>query len=166
MKSVVEKICFFYFVSHIVITLTMDIQFLLHEYFEIYLPALAQVFKDYGRDFDPLSLDRPIWIKSMIFVECIGQLPFFPIASIAFYKGVESIFFQKWKTGLIIYSTHVATTMIPILGYLLLNYSRFTASQYVAWKYLLNISVYSIYLIIPLTVLYICVQSRGSKVKQ
>ncbi|XP_034087516.1 LOW QUALITY PROTEIN: sigma intracellular receptor 2 [Gymnodraco acuticeps] len=100
--------------SHIPITLFID-----------YKPCYrdmctSQPLKDlirwYGRMFkDPMVLDPPQWFTSFIFCEALFQTPFFPVAAYAFLKGG-----CKWiRTPAIVYATHVATTLVPILTHIL-----------------------------------------------
>lgn len=49
---------------------------------------LRDVLTWYSEDFkDPMVVDPPEWFKSFIFCEALLQLPFFPIAAYAFFKG-------------------------------------------------------------------------------
>nr|XP_023854066.1 LOW QUALITY PROTEIN: sigma intracellular receptor 2 [Salvelinus alpinus] len=68
----------------------------------------------HGDEFrDSMMFDPPTWFKSLVFCEALVQSPFFPIAVNAFFKGGG-----KWiRTPAIVYSTHVATTLVPILYY-------------------------------------------------
>lgn len=106
---VLEIIFFFYFASHIPITLFIDLQALLPEHvyprqvssdhgvlFFCLLrddsPSFSHQLKNllrwYAEEFkDPMVLDPPEWFKSFIFCEAFLQMPFFPIAAYAFLKG-------------------------------------------------------------------------------
>ncbi|MEQ2169364.1 hypothetical protein GOODEAATRI_024435, partial [Goodea atripinnis] len=112
---VLEIIFFFYFASHIPITLFIDLQALLpgdvypqpvssdHSVFFIcllrrlslaadinhsFLHQLVDLLRWYAEEFkDPMMLDHPEWFKSFVFCEALLQMPFFPIAAYAFLKG-------------------------------------------------------------------------------
>ncbi|XP_023700691.1 sigma intracellular receptor 2 [Paramormyrops kingsleyae] len=147
---VLEAIFFLYFASHIPITLFIDLQALLPA--QLYPQPLTDLLKWYAAEFkDPMMLDPPIWFKSFVFCEALLQMPFFPIAAYAFLKGS-----CRWiRTPAIIYSTHVATTLIPILAYILFN--QFPNSPHPGPKTsrerLTLMAIYSPYLIIPLMLL-------------
>ncbi|KAM3849623.1 sigma intracellular receptor 2 [Diretmus argenteus] len=147
---ILEIIFFLYFASHIPITLFLDLQALLPEH--VYPQALRDLLKWYGEDFhDPLMLQPPFWFKSFIFCEALLQLPFFPVAAYAFLKGG-----CKWiRTPAIVYSTHVATTLVPILSHILFH--DFPAGPHPGpqtpkqrWTL---VSIYVPYLLIPLLLL-------------
>ncbi|XP_075993230.1 sigma intracellular receptor 2 [Genypterus blacodes] len=111
---VLEIIFFFYFASHIPITLCIDLQALLPPH--VYPQALKDLLQWYGEAFrDPMVLDPPCWFQSFILCEALLQLPFFPVAAYAFLKGG-----CQWiRTPAIVYSAHVATTLVPILAHIL-----------------------------------------------
>lgn len=49
---------------------------------------LRNVLQWYAKEFkDPLLQDPPEWFKSFVFCELVFQLPFFPFAAYAFFKG-------------------------------------------------------------------------------
>nr|XP_020038087.1 transmembrane protein 97 [Castor canadensis] len=103
-----------YFLSHIPITLFMDLQLLLPP--ELYPVEFRNLINWYSKEFkDPLVQNPPLWFQSFVFCELVFQLPFFPIATYAFFKGS-----CRWiRTPSIIYSVHTMTTLIPILYTLL-----------------------------------------------
>lgn len=145
-----EIVFFFYFASHIPITLFIDLQALLPEH--VYPQPFKDVLLWYAAEFrDPLVLEPPVWFRAFIFSEVLVQLPFFPIAAYAFFKGS-----CKWiRTPAIIYSVHVATTLIPILGHILLHnfpVAPVPGPQTSKERWTL-VSVYAPYLIIPLILL-------------
>ncbi|XP_066536572.1 sigma intracellular receptor 2 [Hoplias malabaricus] len=145
-----EIIFFIYFATHIPITLFLDLQALLPE--DIYPQALKDVLHWYAADFkDPMVLDPPFWFKSFVFCEALIQLPFFPIATYAFLKGN-----CRWiRTPAIVYSTHVATSLIPIFAHILFH--NFPVAPYPGpqtfKERLTLVSIYAPYLIIPITLL-------------
>uniref|UniRef100_A0A3Q4BST6 Transmembrane protein 97 n=1 Tax=Mola mola TaxID=94237 RepID=A0A3Q4BST6_MOLML len=147
---ILEIIFFLYFASHIPITLFIDLQALFPEH--VYPQQLRDVLRWYSEDFrDPMVVDPPEWFKSFIFCEALLQLPFFPIAAYAFLKGG-----CRWiRTPAILYSTHVATTLLPILSHILFH--QFPANPHAGpqtqqerWRLL---SIYVPYLLVPLLLL-------------
>ncbi|CAK6970341.1 sigma intracellular receptor 2 [Scomber scombrus] len=147
---VLEIIFFFYFASHIPITLFIDLQALLPGH--VYPQPLKDLLKWYAAEFkDPMMLAPPEWFKSFIFCEALLQTPFFPIAAYAFLKGG-----CKWiRTPAIVYSTHVATTLVPILAHVLFYQfpeEPHPGPQTPQERWLL-VSIYAPYLLIPVLIL-------------
>ncbi|GCC24592.1 hypothetical protein chiPu_0002994 [Chiloscyllium punctatum] len=149
-SRLIEWVFACYFFTHIPITLAIDLQALLPG--DLYLPALQDLLKWYAARFkDPMMLDPPAWFKAFILCEALLQLPFFPVAAYAFYKGNCS-----WiRTPAIIYSTHVTTTVIAILAHILFN--DFSKSMYPGPKStserLTLSAIYIPYLLIPVLIL-------------
>ncbi|XP_069767230.1 sigma intracellular receptor 2 [Narcine bancroftii] len=145
-----ERIFCLYFVTHIPITLAIDLQALLPRW--MYPAPLQSLLKWYAARFqDPMIIDPPAWFKACIFCEALLQMPFFPVAAYAFYKGNCS-----WiRTPAIVYSTHVATTVISILGHIMFN--DFSKSTHPGPKTLSGrlslLAIYIPYLITPLMIL-------------
>uniref|UniRef100_UPI00398F0481 sigma intracellular receptor 2 n=1 Tax=Pristiophorus japonicus TaxID=55135 RepID=UPI00398F0481 len=145
-----EWVFFFYFFTHIPITLAIDLQALLPEW--LYPPALQGLLKWYAAQFkDPMIMDPPAWFNACILCEALLQMPFFPVAAYAFYKGSCS-----WiRTPAIVYSTHVATTVISILAHILFN--DFSKSTYPGPNTLSErlslLAIYAPYLLIPIMIL-------------
>ncbi|KAI1893378.1 hypothetical protein AGOR_G00123120 [Albula goreensis] len=148
---ILEIIFFFYFASHIPITLFIDLQALLPE--QVYPQALIDLLHWYAAEFkDPMVVDPPVWFKSFIFCEAVVQLPFFPLATYAFWKGG-----CRWiRTPAIVYSTHVATTLIPILSYVLFHGFPETPhpGPQTLEERLTLVTVYAPYLLIPMMLLF------------
>ncbi|KAF0023427.1 hypothetical protein F2P81_024057 [Scophthalmus maximus] len=147
---VLEIIFFLYFASHIPITLFIDLQALLPG--QLYPQPLKDLLKWYAEEFkDPMVLDPPAWFKSFILCEAVLQTPFFPIAAYAFLKGG-----RKWiRTPAIVYSTHVATTLVPILAHVL--FYQFPMKPYpgpqTPQERWLLVSIYAPYLLVPVLLL-------------
>ncbi|XP_077064544.1 sigma intracellular receptor 2 [Siphateles boraxobius] len=145
-----EIIYFIYFASHIPITLVVDLQALLPQH--LYPPELRNLLHWYAAEFkDPMMMDPPAWFKSFVFCEALVQLPFFPVAAYAFLKGG-----CKWiRTPAIIYSVHVATTLVPILSHVLFH--NFPLAPHPGPQTLNErltlVSIYAPYLIIPVMIL-------------
>ena len=97
-----------YYVSHIPITLCLDLQGLLKAY---YPSALKELLSWYVKNFnDPLMGGQPVWFKSFIFWECF-QVPYFAVAANAMINRDNSI-----RIPSIIYGAHVSTTVSAILS--------------------------------------------------
>ncbi|KAM9358897.1 sigma intracellular receptor 2 [Symphorus nematophorus] len=146
-----EIIFFLYFASHIPITLFIDLQALLPAH--VYPQPLRDVLSWYAEAFkDPMVLDPPKWFKSFILCEALFQMPFFPVAAYAFLKGG-----CKWiRTPAIVYSVHVATTLLPILAHILLYQfptEPHPGPQSLQERWLL-VSIYAPYLLVPLLLLF------------
>lgn len=152
-RRCLEYVLGFYFLTHIPITLFLDLQGLLPR--ELYPVQVRNLLKWYSAEFkDYLMENSPVWFTSFLFCELLFQLPFFPIAAYAFFKGS-----CRWiRTPAIIYSVHTVTTLIPILAsFLLEDFSK--ASHFKGRgpqtfrERLTLISIYVPYLLIPLTLL-------------
>lgn len=148
---VLEIIFFFYFASHIPITLFIDLQALLPGH--VYPQPLRDLLKWYAEEFkDPMMMDPPEWFKSFVYCEALFQMPFFPIAAYAFLKGG-----CKWiRIPAIIYSVHVATTLLPILGHILFHQfpmEPHPGPQTMQERWLL-VSIYVPYLLVPLLIVF------------
>ncbi|XP_070249292.1 sigma intracellular receptor 2 [Myotis yumanensis] len=148
-----------YFLSHIPITLLFDLQAVLPR--ELYPVELRNLLTWYAKEFkDPLLQDPPVWFKSFLFCELVFQLPFFPIATYAFFKGG-----CKWiRTAAIVYSAHTMTTLIPILcTFLLEDFSKASGFKGQGPKTLRErltlVSVYAPYFLIPLMLLLFMLRS-------
>ncbi|XP_061701826.1 sigma intracellular receptor 2 [Syngnathoides biaculeatus] len=146
-----EKIFVFYFITHIPITLFIDFQTILPGY--LYPRALKDLLKWYSRVFkDSLLLHPPAWFKSFIVCEAALQTPFFPIAAYAFLKGS-----RHWiRTPAIIYSTHVSTTLIPILSHIIFHDYTVESpwgpeTQQERW---ILVTIYAPYLFVPVLLLF------------
>lgn len=156
----------FYFLSHIPITLFMDLQAVLPR--ELYPDELTKLQKWYAKEFkDPLIQDPPSWFKSFLFCELVFQLPFFPIATYAFFKGG-----CKWiRTPAIIYSVHTITTLIPILTTLLFeDFSKASGLKGQGPKTIRErltlVSFYAPYFLIPLMLLLFMLRSPHYKYEE
>ncbi|XP_012582097.1 PREDICTED: transmembrane protein 97 [Condylura cristata] len=156
----------FYFLSHIPITLLLDLQAVLPH--ELYPVELTKLLKWYVKEFkDPLLQDPPSWFKSFLFCELVFQLPFFPIATYAFFKGG-----CKWiRTPAIIYAVHTITTLIPILStFLFEDFSKASGFKGQGPKTIRErltlASVYAPYLLIPLMLLFFMLRSPHYKFEE
>lgn len=97
-----------YFISHIPITLLIDMQAV---FGAVYPTALRDIITWYGKSFnDVLMSHPPIWFKSFIVAETFLQLPFFFFAIWGLVNKNNII-----RIPGIIYGAHVATTVWTIL---------------------------------------------------
>lgn len=107
-----------YFAIHIATTILIDASPFLPPEFapgKQYLEAFVAQFKD------PLMSTLPVWFKSILLGYCVSkdsemvfQLPLCLYAVVELTLG--SI--HRARIPLIVYATHVITTMVPILGYI------------------------------------------------
>ncbi|XP_019366583.1 PREDICTED: transmembrane protein 97 [Gavialis gangeticus] len=141
-----------YFLSHIPITLLIDLQILVPAS-TVYPQKLTEMLKWYMESFkDAMMLESPAWFRTFVYCEAFLQLPFFPFAAYAFFKGG-----CKWiRTPAIIYSTHVATTLLPVLAHILFHDFSQSKQQgpQAQQERLTLMSVYIPYLLIPLLILF------------
>ncbi|XP_037267418.1 sigma intracellular receptor 2 [Falco biarmicus] len=146
-----ERLFALYFLSHIPVTLLVDLPALL----PAGLPprGLTELLQWYATTFrDPMMLQPPEWFKAFMYCEIFLQMPFFPVAVYAFLKGS-----CKWiRTPAVIYSTHVATTLLAILAHILFH--DFSKSELLGpqtqRERLILLSIYVPYLLIPLLILF------------
>ena len=96
--------------THIPATIMMDSQALVPAKF---VPKFARSLLEFhvNANHDPLMEFQPVWFKSLIAFELVFQLPFFFVGCYAFYHK------RNWiRLPGIVYGTHTATTLIPILA--------------------------------------------------
>uniref|UniRef100_H2QCG8 Transmembrane protein 97 n=1 Tax=Pan troglodytes TaxID=9598 RepID=H2QCG8_PANTR len=165
-RRCVEWLLGLYFLSHIPITLFVDLQAVLPR--ELYPVEFRNLLKWYAKEFkDPLLQEPPAWFKSFLFCELVFQLPFFPIATYAFLKGS-----CKWiRTPAIIYSVHTMTTLIPILStFLFEDFSKASGFKgqrpETLHERLTLVSVYAPYLLIPFVLLIFMLRKKKKKMKE
>ena len=97
-----------YFATHIPITLFVDLQGLMPS---IYPARLSSLLAWYTDRFEDHLMSRPQpWFQSFLFAEALFQLPFFFVALYGLLKR------RNWvRIPSIIYGTHTATTVWPIM---------------------------------------------------
>eukprot|EP00069_Balaena_mysticetus_P012017 bmy_21526T0 len=139
-----------YFLSHVPITLLVDLQAVLpRDLYPVELRNLQEWYTEESKD--PLLHNPPVWFKSFLFRELVFQLPFFLIPTY--------VFFKVWiRTPAIIYSVHTMTTLIPILStFLLQDFSKASCFRGQGPKtfheQLFHVSVCITYLLIPIILL-------------
>ncbi|KAG2483913.1 hypothetical protein HYH03_017234 [Edaphochlamys debaryana] len=110
LTSLLDALFLAFFVIHIPTTLLVDAQSVLPaDWFPLWAREMLQWhIKTNG---DHLVATNPVWFKSLICCELTFQLPFFFIATYAFITKANWI-----RIPCIIYGSHVATTVVPILG--------------------------------------------------
>ncbi|KAG0748804.1 hypothetical protein G6F57_004858 [Rhizopus arrhizus] len=142
MLRTVDWILYCYFLSHIPITLLLDLQAI---YPPNWVPQplldITTRYIDILNDplMNPIKNVHMYWFKSFVFCEAFLQLPFFFVAAYGVYHK------KLWiRLPLVVYGTHVATTVIPCLAE-------------IAWGSKLNyfqtfglLSLYLPYFLIPL----------------
>ncbi|KAM3856474.1 sigma intracellular receptor 2 [Vipera latastei] len=113
MARVLEWTFVFYFLTHIPLTLFIDLQALMPG---VYPSALSDLLTWYKTTFkDSLMASPEPWFKSFLYFEAFLELFFFPVAAYAFWKGN-----CKWiRTPVIIYTTHVITMVVACLTHIL-----------------------------------------------
>jgi len=113
MKRVVDYVYLVYFITHIPITIMFDTQALLPSFILDFFPKqVIEMKRNYCMTYkDAMMADPPSWYQSFLFCEMFLQFPFFFVASYGFYKGLYSML----RLPCLLYGTHVATTLLPIL---------------------------------------------------
>lgn len=112
-----------YFVTHIPVTIIVDMQALVGH---LYPRFMQQVIDWYITNFkgtivcpytplyhrlDPLFIHKPAWFRGMVLCEALFQFPFFFYVVHGFIHRNDAI-----RIPCIIYGAHVATTVVPILA--------------------------------------------------
>jgi hypothetical protein len=143
---------YWFFLSHILITLLIDGQAVLPS---LYPEALRNLLRWYCLHLgDVLMRGEPHyepWFVSIVVCEVLLQLPFFVIALrvIATATANQSSYYPEWfRRACLVYGGHVATTLVPILGTFL------TSNEMTTLQKIMTISVYSPYLIFPLLLVH------------
>ena len=117
-----------YFITHIPITLLIDLQALLGDH---YPPVLQNIYLWYTTSYnDVLMTEKPIWLRSFITAELLFQLPFFFIAVYGFWMK------KIWiRTPSIIYGAHTTTTVIPILSEIIFSTKNTLQEKYILFGF-------------------------------
>eukprot|EP00245_Coleochaete_scutata_P004462 TRINITY_DN170_c0_g1_i2.p1 TRINITY_DN170_c0_g1~~TRINITY_DN170_c0_g1_i2.p1 ORF type:complete len:173 (+),score=29.68 TRINITY_DN170_c0_g1_i2:68-586(+) len=137
----VDIIFIIFFIVHIPTSLLIDSQVVLPPgLFPQVLQDLLQFHISTNEDF--LVGSKPAWFIGLTMCELLVQVPYFFIASYAFIAGKQWI-----QMPSILYGSHVATTLIPILA-------EFWASSLSFEAKVKLTGIYIPYLIIPLWVLF------------
>ena len=133
-----------YFITHIPITLCIDLQGVFHEHYPVILKELYQWYLVEFNDVVMTSA-RP-WLQSFLYAELLFQFPFF------FVVIYGLIYRKNWiRIPSIAYGAHVSTTVLPII----LEFA-FSMQMTVHQKAVL-LAIYSPYFIFPLSIMiYMC----------
>jgi len=136
-----ERIVFLaFFMSHIPITMLVDSQAALpRDIFPQFAVDIVHWYSNGDLFNDPLIREQPEWFRHIVFCEITMQLPFFFFATGMLWNRSNTL-----RLPGLLYGSHVATTMAPILGHFYFS-TALTSSQRASL-----IAVYSPYLIIPL----------------
>ena len=148
MNSILRIVFLGYFISHIPITLCIDLQGLFGSH---YPKPLQDLFAWYIASFnDVVMLEMKPWIKSFIYCEMLFQLPFFFYVTHGLINKSNAI-----RIPSIVYGAHVTTTLFPIMLEVMMS------AQMQELEKITLLSVYSPYLLLPLTLmLYMCFNAK------
>jgi len=166
MNGILRWAIIVYYVTHIPITIALDLQGLLHAF---YPPLLQELLKWYVSSFkDPMmAMPQPAWFKSFIFWEifqgktcvlrcaianapcCPHLLPHIHVVPYFVY-GIRGMLAKDNSIRIpsIIYGAHVTTTVSAILAELVFGPAKITSSE----KSLL-FALYLPYFIFPCAIL-------------
>ncbi|EIE23813.1 hypothetical protein COCSUDRAFT_83688 [Coccomyxa subellipsoidea C-169] len=110
-----DLLIFIFFLTHIPITIFIDSQSVLPRSW--YADGAVNMLEWYVEQFgDPLVKDSPSWFRVLVWNEILLQLPFFFVGAYAFAAG------KRWiRQPAIVYGVSTATTLLPILGELVLT---------------------------------------------
>lgn len=137
MNKLLKNIFLIYFITHIPITISLDLQVIFGDFYPNFLKNLQNWYIETYKD--RLIEAKPLWFRSFIWAEFIFQMPFFFIA-------IYCIVYEKnWiRIPSIIYGVHVATTVWPILAEIIFSNSNTQLETIVL------LSFYTPYFLIPL----------------
>ncbi|KAJ2370471.1 Transmembrane protein 97 [Coemansia sp. RSA 2607] len=147
--SFLDQLYFGYFVSHIPITLLVDVVPLFpSERIPSFMLGLNRFLTQQLNDpFMVIGTTRSdmTWFRSLLACELVFQLPFFFYAAYAIWNGSS-----RRHAPLLVYGTHVSTTMVPVLGMLAFGDIGRTFNQR-----LMLAGLYLPYLLIPLSMVIV-----------
>ncbi|KAJ2781431.1 Transmembrane protein 97 [Coemansia interrupta] len=147
--SLLDRLYFGYFVSHIPITLLVDVVPLFpSERIPAFMLGLNRFLTEQLSDpFMVIGTTRSdmTWFKSLLACELVFQLPFFFYAAYAIWNRSPAR-----HAPLLVYGAHVSTTMVPILGVLAFGDIERTLNQ----RLMLG-GLYLPYLLIPLSMAFV-----------
>ena len=118
----------------------------------IYPDFLAGLLPYYSSQFNDTLMTLPfdIWFKSFVVFEVLVQVPFFLVAVHVLTNTAKHNGSGWFKTTCLVYGSHAATTLIPILAITLFNDINSAAEKTVL------LGFYLPYLIFPVLLIYIC----------
>ena len=154
------RIAFYaFFASHIVFTLICDLQAVLKPFYPQLLQDLVTNYAIFVKD-PHMSEPFELWFQSIVFTEAIVQLPFFFVA-VHFFGDSHRKTYPRWFQMLsIVYGSHTATTLIPILPVILLRDEEEAPLQ---WR-LLCFFIYLPYFTFPAWLAWIAVNDDSDLV--
>ena len=145
-----------FFASHIPITLLVDGQAFLPR--SIYPSAVTNVLDWYTTTFAD-NLMRPphydVWFSSVVACEILLQLPFFCYAVYALLDPTKVDGGGKFRSACLIYGSHTATTLVPILATIALDPETEVKQRATLFGFYLP------YLLFPVWLLYIAVKNEN-----
>lgn len=150
-----------FFASHIFVTLFMTAQTVVPWIYPEFMTGLLPFYVSQSND-TLMVTPFDIWFRSFVAFEVLVQVPFFVVAvrvlsNTARYSG------SGWfKTTCLVYGSHAATTLIPILATTIFNEINSAPEKAVL------LSFYLPYLLFPAWLIYICATNEdifGPKVK-
>jgi EXPERA (EXPanded EBP superfamily) len=145
-------LCFF--ASHIFATVMIDGQAVLPSH--LFPLALQDLLTWYSSTMKDPLMSNPqeiLWFQSLVCCELLFQLPFFFWACYMLSSCTTKYYPERFKCACIAYGAHTATTMVPILATIATNDDANLSER------IMVSSVYAPYLIFPLVLLGIAVQS-------
>lgn len=142
-------LCFF--ASHIPITICIDGQAAFSSYYPNFLRDFVTWYCDLFGDVLMRGPYEP-WFSSIVTIEVLFQLPFFFVAVQMLWRNPadknRARRYPRWfQKACLVYGSHVATTLVPIIGTFL------TSAEMTRAEIFVTLSVYSPYLIFPLLLL-------------
>jgi len=142
MSPLLRWVFFWYFATHIPITLLIDAQGVSSAFHpQACKDLLAWYTKEFG---DFLMASPPQWFQAVVACELLLQLPFFFLAVYGFWFG------RNWlRLPCLVYGAHVATTLVPILD----AFAR--APHLTSEQKATLIGIYSPYLLVPLLLVWV-----------
>lgn len=152
-------LCFF--ASHIPITICIDGQAALSKFYPQFLRDFVAWYCDL---FGDVLMRGPYeaWFSSIVTIELLFQLPFFFIAVLMLWqypsdKNSAETYPRWFQKACLVYGSHVATTLVPIIGTFL------TSPEMTRVQKVVTLSVYSPYLIFPVLMIgYALEDEKGS----
>jgi hypothetical protein len=153
-----------FFASHIFVTLLMTGQTVVPW---IYPDFMTRLLPFYVSQFNDTLMVLPfdLWFQSFVAFEVLVQVPFFVVA-VHVLSNTDKYRYSgnSWfKTMCLVYGSHAATTLIPILATTLFNEVNSFSEKAVL------LGLYFPYLLFPLWLIYICATNDdifgGPKVK-
>ncbi|GKZ00592.1 hypothetical protein MPSEU_001011400 [Mayamaea pseudoterrestris] len=139
-----------FFASHIVASLVIDAQAVLSS--SLVPDSLQRLLSWYASTLnDPLmsKFQEILWFRSLILCELLFQVPYFLVACSYLRRRDLVNYPESFRYASIAYSSHTATTMVPILATLATNPVATLMER------MLILSVYLPYLLFPLALLYL-----------